>query len=807
MKQRRECVMEQRKICLTLGSIALGLCLLSSVGWAQDRPLYLDPSLPIEVRVEDLLRRMTLEEKVAQMLSMWQTKRLIVDDQRRFDPSRAPEWFKLGIGRIERPSEYFASAREAAEFTNAIQRWVKENTRLGIPVLFHEEALHGIQAAGATSYPQAIALASTWNPELGEQVYARIAREVRARGVHQVLTPVVDVGRDPRWGRIEETFGEDPFLVGEMGKAAVWGLQGRRLPLGRDRVIATLKHMAGHGQPESGINVAPVFFGERHLREVFLYPFREAIEKAGALSVMASYNEIDGIPSHANVWMLRRVLREEWGFQGTIVSDWFALRQLITKHRVAVDEAEAARRALEATVDIELPDFDVYPVLLELVRRGAVPEQAIDAAVRRLLWAKFAVGLFDGEVYVDPAEAERVNASAEDRALALEAARQAMILLKNDGLLPLDAGRLRRVAVIGPHAGEVLLGGYSGRPRFTVSILEGIRERLRGQAEVAYAEGVRITEDSVFTREAQPHLGGERAYPRWVADTVVWADPEANQKRIEEAVALARTSDVVILVVGGNEQTSREAWALDHRGDRMSLRLPGDQEKLVQAVSEVGVPVVMVVIGGQPYVITDLVNRVGAILWGWYLGQETGRAVAEVLFGDYNPAGRLPITLPRHEGQLPVYYSYKPSKELDYVDGEASPLFPFGYGLSYTRFAYRSVRVEPDRVGGCGTVRVLVEVENVGDRPGDEVVQVYVRDPVSSVTRPVKELRGFRRVHLGVGERKSVTFVLDGEAFAFYGLEMHRVVEAGKLEVLVGGNSEDLISVPLEITSPCDLGP
>jgi len=788
--------------------VFLGVMLLLHLkAAAQERPAYLDPTLPIEVRVEDLLGRMTLEEKVAQMLSMWQTKRLIVDEQNRFDPSRAPEWFKLGIGRIERPSEYFQTAREAAVFTNAIQRWVKENTRLGIPVLFHEEALHGIQASEATSYPQAIALASTWNPALVEQVYARIAREVRARGVHQVLAPVVDVGREPRWGRIEETFGEDPYLVAEMGKAAVWGLQGRRVPpVGPGHVIATLKHMAGHGQPESGINVAPVFFGERHLREVFLYPFREAVEKAHALSVMASYNEIDGIPSHANAWMLRDVLRGEWGFRGVIVSDWHGIPQLITRHHVAENLEEAARLALQATVDVELPDYEAYATLVDQVRRELIPELAVDEAVRRLLWAKFAVGLFDGEPYVDEAEASRVNASEEDRALALEAAREAIILLKNDGLLPLEAGRLDRVAVIGPHAGEVLLGGYSGRPRYTVSILEGLRERLRGEAEVLYAEGVRITEDSVFTDEPQPHFGGTWAQQRNAAHRVVFTPPEANRSRIEEAVALARTSDVVVLVVGGNEQTAREAYAPYHLGDRLSLRLPGQQEELVKAVLATGVPVVLVVIGGQPYVITELVDRVGAIVWGWYLGQETGRAVAEVLLGDYNPAGRLPITIPRHEGQLPAYYSHKPSKELDYVDGTSRPLFPFGYGLSYTRFAYRRVWLEPDRVGGCGTVQVNVELENVGDRAGDEVVQVYVHDRVSSVARPVKELKAFRRVHLAPGERKVLTFELGPEALAFYGLEMERVVEPGWFDVMVGGNSETLISVPLEVTDSCHLG-
>src|SRR5215831_14047477 len=352
------------------------------------RPDYLNPALPTAKRVDDLLARMTLEEKVAQMMCLWNAKRQITDAKGRFDPARAPEWFKVGIGRIERPSDGHG-ARAEAEFTNAIQKWVKENTRLGIPVIFHEEALHGLQGQEATSFPQAIALASTWNPELVERAFAVVAREVRARGAQQVLAPVVDVARDPRWGRIEETYGEDPYLVARMGLAAVRGLQGggRTIPAGH--VIATLKHMTGHGQPESGTNVGPAPLGERTLREFFFPPFEVAIRQGHARSLMPSYNEIDGIPAHANRWMLRDVLRGEWGFDGTIVSDWQAVSQLAGRHRVAADGADAARQALAATVDVELPDVETYRTLVAQVKKGTVPGAAIDVAVRRLLREKF----------------------------------------------------------------------------------------------------------------------------------------------------------------------------------------------------------------------------------------------------------------------------------------------------------------------------------------------------------------------------------------------------------------------------------
>src|SRR5437764_182471 len=459
----------------------LGLALMPVTTSAQARVPYLDPAQPVERRVDDLLGRMTLEEKVAQMLCLWQGKRAITDRDGRFDPARAPKWFRIGVGRIERPGEGHG-ARAEAEFTNAIQRWVKDSTRLGIPVLFHEEALHGLEGEQATSFPQAIALASTWNPELVERVFAATAAEARARGVHQVLAPVVDVARDPRWGRIEETYGEDPYLAARMGVAAVRGFQGGGTTVGPSHVIATLKHMTGHGQPESGTNVGPAPYGERTLRDFFLPPFEAAITEAHAKSVMPSYNEVDGVPSHTNRWLLHDVLRGEWGFDGVVVSDWFAVSQLADLHHVAADRAEAARRALAAGVDIELPDVQAYGTLVDQVRQGRVAEAAIDTTVRRLLGAKFELGLFENP-FVDPDRADRLSGADTSRSLALAAARPAIILLKNDkGLLPLAADRLAPVAVIGPHAAEVLLGGYSGGPRHTVSILARIRPRPAARA-------------------------------------------------------------------------------------------------------------------------------------------------------------------------------------------------------------------------------------------------------------------------------------------------------------------------------------
>ncbi len=767
----------------------------------KDRPDYQNPALPTAKRVEDLLGRMTLEEKVAQMLCLWSGKRQITDGQGRFDPAHAPEWFKVGIGRIERPSDGHG-ARAEAEFTNAVQRWVKENTRLGVPVIFHEEGLHGLQGEEATSFPQAIALASTWDPDLVERAFGVVAKEVRARGAQQVLAPVVDVARDPRWGRFEETYGEDPYLVSRMGLAAVRGLQGGGRMIADQHVIATLKHMAGHGQPESGTNVGPANLGERTLRDVFFPPFEVAVQQGHAHSVMPSYNEIDGIPSTANRWMLHDVLRVEWGFDGVIVSDWQAISQLAGRHHVAADAADAARQALAATVDVELPDPEAYPSLVAQVKQGKAPQAAIDDAVRRLLREKFELGLFENP-YVDPARADEISGSEAARPLALEAARKAIVLLQNrGGLLPLNADKVRRVAVIGPHAAEVMLGGYSGVPRHAVSILEGIRKRLGEGAAVRHAEGVRITEDSAFTKGPQPLVGGTRSQARWSADKVMPADPAANRRRIEEAVALARDSDAAVVVVGDNEQTAREAYAENHLGDRPELRLVGQQEELVRAVLDTGKPTVLVLINGRPPAIPELAARAPAILEGWYLGQEGGTALAEVLFGDVNPGGKLPVSLPRSVGQLPVFYDHKPTARREYLFDSTKPLFPFGHGLSYTTFSYSDPTVSPAQIPPDGRATVSVEVTNAGERAGDEVVQLYIRDEVSRATRPVMELKGFRRVALAPGERRTVTFELGPEQLSYHGPDLKRVVEPGRFQVMVGGSSDEVKSVGLDVAGP-----
>jgi beta-glucosidase len=781
----------------------LALCFLLTGGtvWGQTekaQPDYRNPALPTARRVDDLLARMTLEEKVAQMMCLWNAKKQITDDKGRFDPAKAPEWFRVGIGRIERPSDGHG-ARAEAEFTNAIQKWVKENTRLGIPVLFHEEALHGLMAPEATSFPQAIALASTWNPDLVERAFAVVAQEVRARGAQQVLAPVVDIARDPRWGRFEETFGEDPYLVSRMGLAAVRGFQGGGKTIPAGRVIATLKHMTGHGQPESGTNVGPAPFGERTLREFFFPPFEVAVKQGHARSLMPSYNEVDGIPSHTNQWMLRDVLRKEWGFDGTIVSDWQAVRQLAGRHHVAADDADAARQALAATVDVELPDVETYHTLVAQVKQGKVAEAAINDAVRRLLRDKFELGLFE-DPFVDPARADEISGSEASRPLALEAARQAIVLLQNrGGLLPLNADKARRVAVIGPHAAEVMLGGYAGVPRHSVSILEGIRKRLGSGATVTHAEGVRITEDSAFTKDPQPLVGGTRSRVRSSADRVVLADPTANRRRIAEAVALAKESDVAVVVVGDNEQTAREAYAENHLGDRAELRLVGQQEELVRAVLDTGKPTVLVLINGRPPAIPELAERAPAILEAWYPGQEGGTAVAEVLFGDVNPSGKLPVSFPRSMGQLPLFYNHKPTALRGYLFDSTRPLFPFGHGLSYTTFSYSAPTISPARIAPDGRATASVEVTNTGNRAGDEVVQLYIRAEVSRATRPVMELKGFRRVTLAPGERRTVTFDLGPELLSYHGPDMKRVVEPGRFQVMAGGSSDAVKSVGLDV--------
>ena len=777
------------RVCVAL---AVACAFVPHVGTrSQEKmPDYKNPRLPVERRVADLLGRMTLEEKVAQLVCLWTGRPQVgpqtdfSTDRGDFSPEKAREVMKYGIGQIARQRER-KDPREAARFANALQKWLVEQTRLGIPAIFHDEILHGLMAPKGTSFPTPIALASSWDTQLVSRVFSAAALETRARGSQQVLGPNLDLAREPRWGRTEETYGEDPYLVSRMGVAVIKALQGQGPGVDGEHVIATAKHFAVHGQPEGGTNIAPGNYSERVIREYFLPSFEAAVKEAGVMSVMASYNEIDGVPSHANRWLLEKVLREEWGFGGYVSSDYYGIPQLESLHHVAADKAEAALLALDAGVDVELPDPDCYPELLRLVREGKVSEAALDRAVARNLRAKFLLGLFENP-YVDPERAARVTNSREHRELAAEAARRSIVLLKNEGnLLPLDRNHLKSVAVIGPNAARAHLGGYSDSPGRAVSVLQGITDKLGGKLQINYAEGCKITKE-----------GGD-----WWADTSHLSDPAEDARLIAQAIEVAKASDVSVLVVGGNEDTNKEAWAENHLGDRDSLDLVGRQNELVRAVIETGKPTVVVLINSGPLSANYIAERVPAILEGFYLGQETGTAVADVLFGDYNPAGKLPVSFPRSVGQLPIYYDHKPTARRGYLFNSKEPLFPFGYGLSYTTFQYSNLKVSPAQVGPAGQAEVSVTVTNTGRRAGDEVVQLYIHDLVSSVTRPVLELKDFRRVSLAPGESQTVTFTLTPDKLAYFNLNMERAVEPGWFDIMVGTSSVKYQTAKLRVVA------
>jgi beta-glucosidase len=602
-----------------------GICiamtaLLSVAAQAGTTPLYQDPKASVDQRVEDLLGRMTLNEKIVQLTTVWTRKQEIFTAGNDFDPAKAHKVFPDGIGHMARPSDLrgtgdpfetpYRDAKQTVALVNAIQHYAVKETRLGIPVLFHEEGLHGYAARDATSFPQAIALASSWDPDLLTGVFTVAAREMRARGVQMVLAPVVDVARDPRWGRIEETYGEDPYLVGQLGIAAVRGFQGDTLPLAPGKVFATLKHMTGHGQPEGGTNVGPASISERTLREVFFPPFAAAVRSSHALNVMASYNEIDGIPSHANYWLLHDILRGEMGFTGAVVSDYEGIEQLVTLHHVEPDFLHAAARALHAGVDSDLPDGAAYAQLPEALSKGLVTQEQIDTAVRRMLKEKFLSGLFENP-YADAKAAQAITNNADARALAVRAARETTVLLKNDGALPLTTS-IKTLAVIGPKAARVDLGGYSNVPNHTVSLLDGIKAKVGNRVKIVSAEGVRITDKG-----------------DWYSDDVKLADRDANLARIKEAVEVAKGADEIVLAIGSSSAVSREGWdKATHLGDRADLGLIAQQNELAAAMFALGKPVVVVLINGAPLSIPEVAGKANALLEAWYPGQEGGTALA-----------------------------------------------------------------------------------------------------------------------------------------------------------------------------------
>ncbi len=744
----------------------------SKVSPAEETPKYKNATLPIEDRVADLLSRMTLEEKVEQICGGSRAEMQVVDPTGTYTTETA----RAVLTRWWDPDLEFP-ARKAAILRNGVQRYLREKTRLGIPAVFMGEALHGFMEYGSTSFPQALSLASTWDPALVHQVFTAAGDEAGSAGAGQVFSPVLDIARDPRWGRTEETYGEDPFLAARMGVAAISGLQGDSFLIDRHHVVATAKHFAVHGQPEGGTNTAPGNYSERVIRENFLVPFQAAVQEANVASVMASYNEIDGVPNHINHWLLDKVLRQEWGFRGYITSDGNGLQMLTETHHVAANKAEAAQLALSAGVDYDLSDGSVYRTLLWQVKEGTVPEAELDRAVARVLETKFRLGLFDNP-YVDPDHAEKSTNSSEHRALALKTAQKAIILLKNDrDLLPLDVSKFKNIAVIGPDAEGIHLGGYSRNPVHGVSIVQGIRDRVGSKANVIYAEGCKIT-------------NAPNDWHGWFTNDVKLIDPATQQENIKAAVDAANKSDVAILVVGENESTNREAWAENHLGDRDSLDLLGAQNDLVKAVVETGKPTVVLLINGRPLSINYIAQHATAILEGWYLGEEGGTAAANIIFGDVNPGGKLPITFPRSVGDLPDFYNHKPSSDRTYAFSTRKPLFPFGYGLSYTTFRFENLRVEPAQIMSGGTAKVSVDISNTGSREGDEVPQLYIHQRVASVTQPVMQLKGFQRITLKPGEKKTVEFTVTPEMLSILNVDMHRVVEPGVFDVMVGPSSD-----------------
>lgn len=757
------------------------VCLAGLGAYAQKRLPYRDASLPVEQRVGDLLSRMTLEEKVGQLRctlawNYYEIKGNKVVPSAEFVKDlteghigmlwatyRADPWTRKSLANGLTPTL-------AAKAGNALQKYVIEHTRLGIPLFLAEEAPHGHMAIGTTVFPTGLGLAATWSTDVAEAMGRVTAKEVRLQGAHISYGPVLDISRDPRWSRVEESYGEDPVLTGAIGAAVVRGLGGGQLSKPYS-TLATLKHFIAYGTTEGGQNGNPSIVGQRDLLQTFLPPFRKVID-AGALSVMTSYNSLDGIPSTASDYLYTDILRRQWHFKGFVVSDLYSIDGIWETHHVAANLQEAGTMALRAGVDEDLGG-KAYAELIDAVHRGLVSEAMVDSACARILRMKFEMGLFE-KPYVDVKAAAQVG-SADNAAVALDAARKLVTLLKNQaGTLPLRKDV--RVAVVGPNADNVynMLGDYtSPQPDGKVkTILMGIRDKV-GADHVEYVKGCAIR-DTLHTD-------------------------------IPAAVAAAKRADVVVVAVGGSSardfKTSYKATGAAEADitsvsdmdsgegyDRATLTLLGRQQELLAALRQTGKPLVVVYIEGRPLDKSWAAAHADALLTAYYPGQEGGQAIADVLFGDYNPAGRLPISVPVGEGQLPVYYNKRAPKPHNYVEMAAAPLYPFGYGLSYTRFAYSNLSITPQG----SDYLVSFDVQNVGDRDGEEVAQLYLHDQVASVSQPMLQLRHFARVAIKKGATRRVSFTVTPEDLSIVNREMQTVVEPGDFDVMVGGSSDNL---------------
>lgn len=742
--------------------------------FAAPRPL---AAAEARARARALVAEMTLEEKLGAIVHVWDwTAKKTPEELCAVVPTGAGSFERIGLHR---------DPASTVHFVETLRECVMARSRHRIPPFFIDEGVHGLMQKGATSFPVALALGASFNPELVREVFRIVAREARSRGTSWILGPNLDLAREPRWGRVDEMYGEDPYLVARLGVAAIRGLQGDTRPVGSEHVLATAKHFAAHSQPESGANGGPVNVSERILRGEFFVPFEAAVQEADVAAVMAAYNEIDGIPGHINRWLLDGVLRDEWRFGGIVISDGMGVERLESVHRVSQSRAESARKAILAGVD-----YEIGTTFLELVGEVAaqrVPVSRVDEAVVRTLAAKFELGLFD-QAPLEVGRAVELNNAEAHRAVALEAARQGAVLLTNDGVLPLDRQKLERIAVVGPNAAKAHLGGYSVDPGRGVSLLDGVRAAAGPSIEVRYARGCNITKDDL-------------TWEGFWKGKVELPEPEAERALIEQAVRTVRGTDVAIVAIGENEATSRETWE-GHLGDRDNLSLLGLQDELVAALAATGVPLVLVVINGRPLEIGAAVEKASAAIEAFYLGQEGGTALGEILFGDVAPSGHLPLTLPRSVGQLPVYYYRKPSARGDYLFSTSKPLFPFGWGLTYTTFTHSEPSVTPQQIRPDERASVAVTVTNTGARTGTDVVQLYVGARSSSVTRPVRLARGFQRVTLAPGESRQVRFELGPADLALYDQAMHRVVEPGTYVLEVGSNSAELVSTTLEVADP-----
>ncbi|HLM98831.1 MAG TPA: glycoside hydrolase family 3 C-terminal domain-containing protein [Bryobacteraceae bacterium] len=754
----------------------LVLLFSSAVLFAQS-PLYLDPHQPIEVRVRDLLGRMTLEEKLGQINmpcvyvdELGKDNATKIESCRRFTEGTREQGVGPGGGFFTYTNTVAPEGtRREAELLNELQHIATEKTRLKIPLLESEEGTHGLMCSGATVFPEGLTIGSTWNMDLVRQIYTVAAREARAIGIHQIYTLVIEPNRDPRLGRNQEGFSEDPYVCSRIAETIVGAAQGEDVSA-PDKVVSGLCHYPGQSQPASGFERGAMEISERMLRDSFLPPWMAGVKKMGALGVMATYPAIDGVPTHSSDWILTKILREEMGFQGLVLSEGSGISTLIYEH-IAPDQKKAGELAIKAGVDVGISYEPAYmQPMIENVHEGRVSMVYIDRAVSRILRQKFRLGLFD-HPFVDPEHAVQVTHTKESQELALSVAREGIVLLKNEkNLLPLKKS-IKSIALIGPNADDEhnILGDYVALKvlQHVVTIREGIQNKVGPGVRVEYVKGC----DVMGTK------GNE----------------------IEKARAAAKNADVAVVVVGENAREAEDAT--DGEGyDVASLDLTGMQEELVEAVAATGTPTVVVLVNGRPLSVRWIAEHVPAVLEAWLPGEQGGNAVADILFGDVNPSGRLAITVPRHSGQLPAFYNYKPSKEYwikdgwgrRYVDMSPLPLWEFGYGLSYTNFEYSNLRIEEPKVHTGGDVHITADVRNAGERVGAEVAQLYIRDLISSVTTPVKQLKGFAKVALEPEEKKTVHFTLTPDDLSLLNRQLVRVVEPGEFKVMIGHSSEDI---------------